>query len=348
MEKKHKKTKGGVGDLIKYFAYGLAGIIVLALIVSAIFSVRAVHNLSQNSFVLGVSKVLHVPVAKVNGKKITYNDYVEDLSTLEKFYTNPPEGVTKPTDEEVSDQVLSRLIANKLINDLALEYEVEITKEDLDEFRSNLLSQFESEQVGRDELMDRYGWTLEKYLKRVGEPILLEQKLQEEFSNTDVGSEDEYSSEEIRASHILFMEDDETNKVQARIQAEKVLERIKNGEDFAELAKEFGSDGTAEVGGDLGWFSHGMMVPEFEQAVFTLEKGQLSEELVETSFGYHIVKLTDKRYTRDFYTYMDDQFVNADIEVLLPIHDPFAEYKEQQALAEQAVMAEEETTTTEE
>ncbi len=116
--------------------------------------------------------------------------------------------------------------------------------------------------------------------------------------------------------------------VDAQKQAEEVLQRVKNGEDFAMLAKEFGSDATKEQGGDLGWFGRGAMVPDFENAVFALQPGQVADNLVKTEFGYHIVKLVDRRTGRDFVAFVNDRLLKANIELMSKIHDPFASFKE--------------------
>lgn len=88
-----------------------------------------------------------------------------------------------------------------------------------------------------------------------------------------------------RASHILVKSEDEANRL---------LKRIRDGEDFAEVAKRFSKCPSGKKGGDLGYFGKGQMVPEFEDVCFTNDKGALVGP-VKTQFGYHIIKVTDRK-----------------------------------------------------
>jgi len=97
-----------------------------------------------------------------------------------------------------------------------------------------------------------------------------------------------------RASHILFRADDpsDAGKKATREKARKVLAELKAGADFAAKAREHGTDGTASTGGDLGWFGKGTMVKPFEKAVFGAAREGLLSDVVETDFGFHIIKVT--------------------------------------------------------
>jgi peptidyl-prolyl cis-trans isomerase D len=101
------------------------------------------------------------------------------------------------------------------------------------------------------------------------------------------------TQEQVRASHILLKTD---GKVEAdvRKQAEAILAQVKSGGDFAELAKKYSEDTSKDQGGDLDFFTRGRMVPEFETAAFALQPGQTSD-LVKSQFGFHIIRVTDKR-----------------------------------------------------
>src|SRR5262245_37023588 len=100
--------------------------------------------------------------------------------------------------------------------------------------------------------------------------------------------------EQVRASHIL-LETAGKNDEDVKKRAEEILKQVKSGADFAELAKKVSEDkGSKEKGGDLDYFGRGRMVPEFEQAAFAMEPGQISD-LVKSQFGYHIIKVVDKK-----------------------------------------------------
>ncbi|OCL26331.1 peptidylprolyl isomerase [Orenia metallireducens] len=98
---------------------------------------------------------------------------------------------------------------------------------------------------------------------------------------------------QIKARHILIKTDKKSDE-EAKDKAQKVLNKLKDGADFAKLAKEYSEGPSAKNGGDLGYFRKGQMVPEFEQAAFDLEVGELSE-LVKTEFGYHIIKVENRK-----------------------------------------------------
>lgn len=90
---------------------------------------------------------------------------------------------------------------------------------------------------------------------------------------------------EVHAFHIL---------TRTKNQANAIIMRLNNGEDFRELAKKFSNCPSGQAGGDLGYFGRGQMVKEFEKAAFETPKGEISDP-VQTDFGWHVIKVTDKR-----------------------------------------------------
>lgn len=107
-----------------------------------------------------------------------------------------------------------------------------------------------------------------------------------------------YHKQEVKARHILLKLDPEADqkvKDERKALAEKVLAEAKAGKDFAELAKQYSDDpGSKDKGGELGWFSRGQMVPQFETAAFALKKDEFSS-IVTTDYGYHLIQKQDAR-----------------------------------------------------
>lgn len=131
---------------------------------------------------------------------------------------------------------------------------------------------------------------IERYLKVVKliEPRI---KITEEeiVSYFEENKADFDQEEQVQASHIL-VEDEET--------AKEVKRLLDEGGDFATLAKDYSTDGAAQYGGDLGYFGRGEMVEEFEAAAFSLAIGEISDP-VKTQFGYHIIKVTDRKEAQE-------------------------------------------------
>lgn len=306
---------------VLWLGLGVAGI--LAVLVLSGITVYGVYRVSENPFIVNTAAVLRLSVAKVNDQSILYRDYITDLNSLRSYYKTQPSGTPYTANEE-SDQVLSRLIANKLVAEAAREMNVQVTDEERDAAKKDILSRFDNDNAKLEaDIKANLGLSLSEFYTRVLEPTLLEKKMAEEFAKSTDPKFASFSTEQARARHILFPVAKPADEAKVKAQAEKVLAEIKKGADFATKAKEYGTDGTKEVGGDLGFFGRGDMVKEFEDAVFALKDGELAKAPVKTEFGYHLIKLEEKRTARNFNTFMNDRLRSARIEVFGTVHNPF-------------------------
>lgn len=102
-----------------------------------------------------------------------------------------------------------------------------------------------------------------------------------------------------RAKHILLKFNDQ-NKQDVRNEANRILSLLRNGSDFDETARTYSADGSASVGGDLGWFSEDMMVKPFEDAVFSRTRSGLIPRIIESDFGFHIINVTQPKTKKSF------------------------------------------------
>lgn len=218
-------------------------------------------------------------VASVNGVSISKEEL---YSTLVKQY-----GASS----------LSALIDNKIIEQEADKKDITITDKEITEELQTYIDSYGGEEAFQSAL-EQSGLTendvksdVENYLKieKLLEPEI---KVTEEEMKTyfDENKESFNEQEQVEASHIL-VDDKKT--------AEEVAQKLADGQDFAELAKEYSTDASnAESGGELGYFSKGEMAAEFEEAAFSMAKGEISD-LVKTEYGYHIIKVTDKKAAKE-------------------------------------------------
>lgn len=213
-------------------------------------------------------------IAETKAGNITQNDLYEELK------------------DQYGQNVLYQLVLEKVLSD---KYPV-TDKEVNDELAK---------------LKEQYGDQFEMYLSSNGIPneeafkdTLRLQLIQDkalatyiEIPEAEMKKKYEEMKPELKASHILI-KDEKT--------AKEVLQKVKSGEDFTALAKEYSEDpGSAANGGDLGYFGTGVMTEPFEKAAYALKVGEISD-LVKSQFGYHIIKLTDKKELQPFDEMKDD------------------------------------------
>lgn len=311
------------------FLIGIIAVIGIAGLGSVAFAYGGVKSGSMNPLVVNIAKVVPFTALEVDGKNILYRDYVDDFNTLKTFYTEPPDGFPPLTDEEISQQVVSRLVVNQLVQKYAKELDVTVDDSRVEEIKTGLISQFATESAAEEELFARYGMGLEDYTKNIIRPLILEEGVQEAFAVSDKPEWKKYAEEEIHARHILFRADvtsstdEAAADAQAKAKGEEVLARILNGEDFAALAAEFGTDSTASKGGDLGWFGRGVMVQSFEEPAFALAEGSTSQELVKSEFGYHIIRVDEKRNRNNFGAFLEEVVPTLEIKMHIDVPNPF-------------------------
>ncbi|MBU3941885.1 MAG: peptidylprolyl isomerase [Nanoarchaeota archaeon] len=240
------------------------------------------------AFVLYFNKAPSKDIAAiVNGESITIQDINEQ-------YDRVP--------EEYKQFITKEMLLNQSINELLLLQEakkqgISITKEELSKVIDDAITQSGLSKEDFDKTLEEQNLTMdfvEDYYKTqmvinnllnktvISKIIVSSSEAKEYYNN----NKNEFiTPEQIRARHIL---------VNSSSEAEKILKELKEGADFIELAKEKSTCPSASQGGDLGYFARSQMIKEFEDAAFALNVGEISP-VVETQFGYHIIKLLDKK-----------------------------------------------------
>lgn len=245
-------------------------------------------------------------IAKVNDELILKSDFDRQVdqvkSALEANGQDFSTAEGKKILKDVKETVLESMINDQLILWQAKEHNIVLEAEEFNE----AISQLEQYHGGKDALetyLKQQSFDREDFEAQVKDQLIIskfKEKLTSDVKVTDDEVKKYYDenkemfelpSPEIRASHILVDTEDE---------AKEILAKIKDGADFEELAKKYSKDpGSKELGGDLGYFAEGKMVPEFEEAAFALKPGEVSE-IVKSEYGYHIIKVTGKRTSLSF------------------------------------------------
>ena len=251
-------------------------------------------------------------VARVNGEPI-YEDQLQPAveKSLAQFTRRGARADNTDLVKRLQERQLNELIGNLLVYQESKKRTVENIDEKVEQRVKDL-----EEKYGAEPGMARYlkarGMTMDglreslkarvrvdEYLEEQGvlNPEVPEDRIREMY---DSDPESFSTSETIKVSHILIAVDEQAGaeeKRQARQEAERIREEILAGGDFAALAKAHSDCKTAPKGGDLGYIKRGYMAAAFDEVAFSMEKDTVSE-VVETKFGYHVIKAVDRQPSR--------------------------------------------------
>lgn len=197
-------------------------------------------------------------LAVVNGKEITLGDVKELTETM-------------PMAKSASLEQMYPIVIDQLVNDVLLGEKV-----DSSGIASDPVVQ-ERVAIAKDQIVRGL------YVERYVEDKVTDKAVKEEYAKLKKEAE---GVQEAHAKHILLEKEDE---------AKEVIKKLAGGAKFEDLAKEYSIGPTGKNGGDLGFFTKDMMVPEFADATFDLKAGTYTKEPVKTKFGWHVVKLVEKR-----------------------------------------------------
>ncbi|WLR58465.1 peptidylprolyl isomerase [Guptibacillus hwajinpoensis] len=196
--------------------------------------------------------------------------------TKEEFY--------QALKDQSGEAVLSDLVQTKILED-----KYDVSDKEVDAELDKIKENFETDEQLEQALQSNGYKDLEQFKVDVRKQLLAQKAATEGVEVSDEKLKKFYDENknlftELEASHILVDDEDTAKEVQ---------KKLEDGGDFADLAKEYSKDGSAENGGDLGVFKKGDMVAEFEEAAFALKEGEVSD-IVQSQFGYHIIKLKKK------------------------------------------------------
>ena len=253
-----------------------------------------------------VPAVLPAVVARVNGEDIKKEDFEKMIKTVE---SNARQPIPPDRRDEILRNLLDQLVVYTLLNQEAKARNLTATDAEIDVKLQQVRQQFPTQEAFEKALKER-NITVEGFKQDARMDVNANKVMEAELSSvpgpSDAEAKDFYAKnpnefkqeEAVRASHILIKVEpgaDAAAKSKAKATIDGVLKKVKAGQDFGKLAHEYSQDqGSAAQGGDLNYFPKGQMVPEFSAVAFALQPGQVSD-VVTTQFGYHIIKVTDRK-----------------------------------------------------
>lgn len=247
-------------------------------------------------------------IAVVNGTPILKTDFDIEFDQFKNRFMQKGQTIPPAQIENAKKEILDSLINQELLYQESVKQGFKVDDAEISQNLAKIKKGFPSEAefqnaitamnltvAGISEKIKR-GLVVNKMIeKALGEKIVVSD---DETKGFYEGNPTSFSKpEQVKASHILVKVDaqsKDTDKEVAKKKIASIQEKIKNGEKFDELAKAHSDCPSGAKGGDLGFFGRGSMVKSFEEAAFSMKPGDISD-IVETQFGYHLIKVTDKK-----------------------------------------------------
>jgi len=246
-------------------------------------------------------------VAKVNGAEIPVEDFWRELARVERTLLNTGQPLTCTQIGRLRTEVAEGLVRRELLYQESRQ-KVQVTEAEVNAEMKKLQDRYQSETEFANALsaMKVSPASLRAQVER---SLVIQKYVDAQFASKAVVTDKEIWSyydrnrdsfrqpEQVRASHILIKLDPkwpEGRKAEARKKIEDIRKKVLEGQDFASLARTYSEDPSGSKDGDLGYIRPGQVVKPFEEALFSLKPGEVSD-VVETNLGYHLIKAVDRK-----------------------------------------------------
>lgn len=246
-------------------------------------------------------------VARVNGIEISQVDLERKFNLIKERYASMGVPLDDTKLNEFKDNILKSLIEQEVLYQESIAQGIKIDPEEIKAELDNFKKQFETEAAFKKQIAEM-NYSEDAITSQIKQSKIIQMFIEEKVMSTVSISDEETRAyfdshpdefkmpERVRASHILVKIDpkaSEASKAELLKKMEGIKSKLDNGEDFAKLAGENSDCPSSAKGGDLGFFARGQMVKSFEETAFALKPGEVSG-VVETQFGYHIIKSQEK------------------------------------------------------
>ena len=270
---------------------------VILILMALFFVISFFYGFGKFKSNQGQNQNIGTNLAEVNGTPITYNQWLKTFqNAVSRYDNNTLSSMDQPAINAFKNNILKQMINSELLLQQAIQNKINITSDEInaeiDKIKENISSPEEFNNILKannltlNQLKEdtKNNLMITRILDDAKNKVnITEDELKEYFTENE---ESFFEPEKVHARHIL---------VETEEEALNIIQQLKEGiVDFAELAKEKSTGPSAENGGDLGFFTKGQMVKEFEDAAFSLQPGEISDA-IKTQFGFHVIKCEERK-----------------------------------------------------